>query len=93
MRYEWDAAKRRHNLAKHGLDFLDAVLVLEHPALLVIVDTRHAYGEERLIGFGPLAQRLCVVVHVERTAECIRIVSFRKATRQEMRFYEQHTQS
>ncbi len=92
MRYEWDETKRRQNLAKHGLDFLDAVPVLEHPALLVIADTRHDYGEERLIGFGPLDGRLCVVVHVERSRGRIRIVSFRKATRQELRFYEQHVQ-
>ena len=39
-------------------------------------DTRHDYGEERLIGFGPLDGQLCVVVHVERSRGLIRIVSF-----------------
>lgn len=93
MHYEWDEAKRQQNIAKHGLDFLDAVAVLESPALLVIADTRHDYREARLIGFGPLADRLCVVVHVERTADCIRIVSFRKANRREIHFYDEHTKA
>ncbi|MFO1358603.1 BrnT family toxin [Plasticicumulans sp.] len=40
MRYEWDEAKRQQNLVKHGLDFVHAVAVLEHPDLLLIADNR-----------------------------------------------------
>ena len=93
MRYEWDEAKRQQNLVKHGLDFVHAVAVLEHPDLLLIADNRRDYGETRLIGFGPLTGRIHVVVHVARTASCIRIVSFRKANHREVRFYEQNAQN
>lgn len=51
MRYLWDERKRRSNLRKHGLDFVDAPRVFEGPKF-IRADTREEYGEERwtLIG-------------------------------------------
>jgi uncharacterized DUF497 family protein len=51
MKYEWDEAKERTNVAKHGLSFEDADQVLSGPCV-TFEDDRLAYGEERLITFG-----------------------------------------
>lgn len=51
MAYKWDAAKNRANVAKHGVNFADAVVVLEDSLAL----TRHdsdARGERRFVTLG-----------------------------------------
>ena len=57
MRYEWDAAKEASNLRHHGVDFRDAVVALEDPNRLEDVDTRFAYGEERVQVIGTASGR------------------------------------
>jgi uncharacterized DUF497 family protein len=47
MKHEWDEAKNRKNLAKHGLSFEDAEQVFSGPCV-TFKDDRFAYGEERL---------------------------------------------
>ena len=75
----WDEAKRRANLAKHGLDFEDAAWVLESRYRLDVTMVRH--GELRTLSFSYVIDRLAVLflVHVPR-ADAVRIVSFRYAT-------------
>jgi uncharacterized DUF497 family protein len=85
--YEWDNAKNRANLAKHGVDFADAVAVFEDDLALTRPDTE-SRGEARFVtlgidGFG----RFLVVVFTEREAH-IRIISARLATKQERKSYE-----
>ena len=87
MLYEWDQAKNRANLAKHGVDFADAVSVFEDDLALTRpeLDSR---GESRSValgidGFG----RHLVVVFTERGTR-IRIISARLATKQERKSYE-----
>jgi uncharacterized protein len=46
MQYEWDEAKNRKNLAKHGLSFEDAEQVFSGPCV-TFEDDRLAYGEQR----------------------------------------------
>jgi uncharacterized DUF497 family protein len=87
MQYEWDAAKSRANLAKHGIDFADAVAVFEDDLALTRPDAA-ARGESRFVtlgvdGFG----RHLVVVFTERGAR-IRIISARVATKAERKSYE-----
>ncbi len=48
MKYEWDEAKNRTNLAKHGLSFEDAERVFAGP-YVTFEDDRFVHGEERLI--------------------------------------------
>jgi uncharacterized DUF497 family protein len=85
MHYVWDEAKRRSNLAKHGLDFADAEKVFSGP-MVVFEDQRIAYGERRLIGIGLLDTVVVLIVHVEDDAT-IRIVSMRKAASHETDLY------
>jgi uncharacterized DUF497 family protein len=88
MVLEWDEEKRRANVQKHGLDFADAGELFAAP-MLVALDDREDYGEERWIGIGMLRTRIVVVVYAERGAANIRIISLRKALLHERRSYEQ----
>ena len=89
MRFEWDEAKNRINIQNHGIDFNDAVDIFNHP-MLSLRDDRVVYGEERWIGFGWIRAMIGVVVYTEREGDVIRIIGARKATRNEVRYYEQH---
>jgi hypothetical protein len=85
MRFTWDEIKRQANLAKHGLDFADAERVFASPMVLV-EDSRHDYGEQRMIGIGLLDFLVVLIVHVESHQE-IRIISMRKADSDETNLY------
>jgi uncharacterized DUF497 family protein len=86
MRYEWDEAKHRKNLAKHGLSFEDAELVFSGPCV-TFADDRFDYGEERLVTLGLLSGRLVVITHAPRD-EGTRIISMRKGNRREQKIYQ-----
>ena len=88
MRFEWDEDKNRVNTHKHGLDFSDAWEVFAGP-MLVGLDDREEYGEDRWIGVGTLRSVVVVVVFTERDDDTIRIISMRKATSRERERYEQ----
>lgn len=87
MRFEWDEAKNEANIRKHGFDFVDAELLLRGP-VLVNIDDREDYGEDRWLAIGALANRVAVVVYTERSGDVVRIISMRKATTYERRGYE-----
>ena len=64
MRFEWDEAKNRQNIRKHGIDFADSVDLFNHP-MLTLLDDRESYGEERWITIGWLHMLIGVVVYPE----------------------------
>ena len=82
MKFEWDEDKNQQNIWRHRIDFADVPPVFGGP-MVVALDTRKNYGEDRLIGIGLLINSVVVVVFVERTADTIRIISARKADRHE----------
>jgi hypothetical protein len=85
--YEWDPAKNRANLAKHGVDFADAVAVFEDDLALTRPDPA-SRGESRFVTLGLDAfGRHLVVVFTERGAR-VRIMSARLATKLERKAYE-----
>ncbi|MEA3340693.1 MAG: BrnT family toxin [Chloroflexota bacterium] len=88
MRFEWYEQKRKANIHKHGFDFRDAWKVFNLP-MLVALDDRQNYGEDRWIGIGMLNTRVVVVVFTERGEDAIRIISMMKATTNEQIRYEQ----
>lgn len=89
MRFEWDARKNESNIRKHGLDFEDAPEIFEAP-MLVRLDTREGYGENRWSAVGVIKGRAVVVVFTERDdGETVRIISLRKALRHEREAYEE----
>jgi len=88
MRFEWDELKNRRNIRKHGFDFVDAEEVFAGP-MIIAMDEREDYGEERWIGIGILKTRTVVVVYVEREMDTIRIISLRKAMSYERKLYKE----
>ena len=85
MRVEWDEAKRRTNLQRHGFDFLDAEKILDGETVSFL-DDRFDYGEIRILTFGMLDGRVVAITHTE-TDEVIRIISIRKALKDEEESY------
>ena len=89
MELTWDEEKRRSNLARHGLDFADAEEVFRG-AVLIFEDKRRSYGEQRFVALGMLSEIVVVIAFTEPEEDSIRIISMRKATRNEQRiFFEQ----
>jgi uncharacterized DUF497 family protein len=87
MDCEWDPAKARANLQKHGVDLADAVIALEDDLALTIADP-DAEGEERFVSLGMDSRgRLLVTVFTVR-GNRVRLISSRRATRAERRAYE-----
>lgn len=86
MELIWDEEKRESNLAKHGLDFADAEAVFRG-AVFIFEDKRGAYGEQRFVALGMLREIVVVVVFAETEEELIRIISMRKAIRNEQQVY------
>jgi uncharacterized DUF497 family protein len=83
--FVWNEAKRLTNLRKHGIDFCDAARIFRG-FTLTAEDDRESYGERRYLTLGLLEDQVVSVAHTERGGE-IRIISIRKATRHEARFY------
>jgi uncharacterized DUF497 family protein len=85
MTLDWDEAKNRTNIGKHGLHFAEAEEMFRHP-LLVRPDTREDYGEKRWIGIGMIQHW---VAFTERPNDTIRIISLRKVNHEERQEYEE----
>jgi len=88
LTFEWDRRKARSSADKHGVSFEEAATAFADPLSLTLPDPLHSEGERRYVLLGETsAGRLVVVVHAERQ-DAIRIISARRATRQERRAYE-----
>jgi uncharacterized DUF497 family protein len=86
MEFEWDEKKRRSNIIKHGLDFIDAAYLFTNQ-FLIMEDNRQDYGEKRLIAFGVIKNRHIVLSFTQRAGK-IRIISMRKANKREQEKYQ-----
>lgn len=82
----WDPSKAATNLAKHGIDFADAVSVLEDPMAITIEDDVDEEDRQITVGTDALG-RVLVVVFTWR-GEAVRIISARSATKRERKHYE-----
>ena len=58
--------------------------------MLVYLDEREDYGEERYLGIGLLDGRIVIVIYTEPSEEMVRIISLRKALSHERKSYEQY---
>lgn len=91
LRIEWDAAKARANLRKHGISFDEAETAFSDENALLLPDPDHStIDEERLVLIGiSIALRVLVVVHCELDdGNAIRLISARRATRPERAQYD-----
>jgi hypothetical protein len=83
--FEWDEAKRKLNLAKHGIDFRDAHSIFDGP-LITAEDDREDYGERRFVALGLLGDIVVSMTYAER-GDRVRVISIRKALRHEARHF------
>lgn len=82
--YEWDEAKRVANLAKHGIDFREAVELFGRPH----IRTRSDRDDEiRWAALGRMGRRIIVVAYTLR-GPVARLISARAARRNERELYE-----
>jgi uncharacterized DUF497 family protein len=86
MKFEWDSEKAAANLAKHGVSF-DLAEGFEFGTAYEYED-RDAEGEQRFVAIGLIGDRVYVMVYTER-GETIRVISLRRADKQEVRKYVQ----
>jgi uncharacterized DUF497 family protein len=87
MSFEWDEAKNKANIKKHGIDFADAKDLFVD-GFWFVQDRRKDYGEPRFVGLGHINNRLMSIVFTERKVNKIRIISLRKANIRELQAYE-----
>jgi len=89
MLFEWDERKREANLAKRLIDFEDARVVFDGP-VFERVENRH--GEDRILAIGLMRDIEIVVVYTMR-GQRRRIISARRADRNERQDYANHLSS
>ena len=89
LQFDWDDGKAKTNLRKHDISFAEAISVFFDPFSITIDDPDHSADEERFVDIGMSDRgRPLVVVYTERGAR-IRLISCRKASSDERKFYEQ----
>ena len=89
MIVEWDPRKASTNLRKHGVDFHEAASVLDDPLSTTFPDPDHSLEEARFLTIGASPSgRILVVAHTDR-GDAVRLISARRATPRERKFYEQ----
>jgi uncharacterized protein len=87
MNYQWDPVKSKANVKKHGIEFADAVGVFDDADAITLEDM-DSEGEQRFLSIGlDILGRIIVVAYTYRGEE-VRVISARKATKQEVRIYE-----
>ena len=88
MKFQWDAGKASKNEGKHGIAFQEALSAFADPLSITYPDPMHSFDEDRYLLLGISAENhVLVVSHVYR-ADCVQIISARKATPRERKFYE-----
>lgn len=89
MEFEWDSQKADSNLKKHAVSFQEGASVLGDPLSITYPDPDHSLREHRFITVGmSRSGSVFMVAHTDR-GDNIRIISARKATRKERRYYEE----
>ena len=89
IKFEWDKTKNESNITKHKISFEEAKSVFYDENARLIADPDHSDSEDRFILLGMTSQlKILVVSHTYREDdEIIRIISARKATKNESKYY------
>jgi len=89
VNFEWDPAKARRNRRKHRVSFQEAATVFGDPLAMTFLDPDHSASEQRFITVGVSStNRILIVAHADR-GENVRIISARRATQTERKYYEE----
>jgi uncharacterized DUF497 family protein len=92
--FEWDPNKAKSNILKHKISFEDATSVFKDKNAISIFDDKHSLDEDRWITIGlDKKTRTIVVIHtfieIDNNNCNIRIISARKATKNEIKLYQE----
>ena len=92
LRFEWDEQKKKANIKKHGVSFDEARTVFYDENAVEFFDPDHSEDEDRFILLGmSFKLRILVACHCFRKSETVvRIISARKADRNEENEYWRH---
>ncbi len=91
IHFQWDQSKNLANIKKHKISFEEAKTVFFDENARLIPDSEHSVKEERFIILGfSIKLKLLIVVHTYKVNdEIIRIISARKATKSESKYYNE----
>lgn len=89
LRFEWDPEKAKRNLEEHEVSFEEAQTIFYDEFAVEFYDDKHSEWEDRFLMLGLSTNlKLLLVCHCYREREAvIRIISARKATKTEAKFY------
>ena len=91
MKFEWDKNKELANLKKHSISFSEAATVFGDILSITFFDPDHSKYEHRNITIGTSKfNKILVIAHTDR-GNITRIISARKVTRTERKYYENET--
>jgi uncharacterized protein len=90
IEFEWDKTKAAQNLKKHGVSFDEAKTAFFDDFAIQFYDSDHSDQEDRfiLLGLSSFSKVLVVCHCVRDTESVVRIISARKATKSEKKFYQ-----
>jgi uncharacterized protein len=91
IQFQWDKNRNRENIKKHSVSFEEAKTVFFDENARLISDPEHSINEECFIILGISNKlRILIVVHAyKENDEIIRIISARKATKSEIKYYNE----
>lgn len=94
FQFEWDEAKANANVRKHGVAFELARTIFNDQRLLTVADLEHSETEERWFSIGCASSGVMLSVvylwsDADPAATKIRLISARKATQTEIRYYQE----
>lgn len=91
LEFEWDPAKDASHFEKHGVTFLEALLVFVDVWVIVREVTKPEYRKERFLAIGAIERGMIAVIYIDRIDKR-RIISARKARQHERKQYD-HSQT
>ncbi|VAW55752.1 hypothetical protein MNBD_GAMMA07-1009 [hydrothermal vent metagenome] len=89
MNFEWDEDKDKINRSKHKLPLEAGITVFDDPHCIDFQDSRETYDEERYVSIGrDYKTQILYVAYTMKGHYTTRLISVRKATKQECRLYD-----
>ena len=84
MEFTWDLDKENKNLVKHGFKFSMAEEIIKSPDMLLLIDDRYDYGEERYLSYAEIEGLKVCLCYVIRD-DVHRVISLRRVHDKEWR--------
>lgn len=94
MKFEWDPEKNKINIEKHKVGFNEAISVFDDDDALIVDDINHSFNEDRFLIIGKsYMDKVLYVCFCERKGDVVRLISARKADKEEREEYYEHFKS